>query len=290
MKFAALTGGLVLVACHSSAVTVDGRAVDGAAPLVDIAPASAGAVTKSDGVTPANFACNHSFTDGPVGSTVTEHFHVDALPSGTNSGVTLTLVDGTTAQPIGTSSMSSDAGDLSLDVAGNSRVAWLSHSDGSCARDSCVDTYQFNQLTLANGAAATGTMAVTVWEIDDYAGFISAGGLGPSRNVPAGALLGTVTDCDGDPVMNAHVRFHDAPLCNQSASPCLWYDVAGGALSNTATNADGRFLLLGAPLTAFNVTATGVLSGSTVEAELASADVVGIDQAFSLAALTPLRN
>ena len=304
MKYVVSACWLMAVGCNSSSATTDAKPsrFDGAVATGDAALDAAPPLTvmKSDGVTPANFACNHHFTDGAAEAAVTENVDltVYSVISGARPGrmVTMTLVDPTTALPMGTSTVTDTSGHASLSVPGNSRVAWMNSSAGQCGDDNCVDTYEFNRLTLSSAQASSGVLTASIYEIDKYVGIASGDGSGPPGASNYGSVLGTVTDCDGDTVQNAHIRANQVAtnvmLCDGDGSslPCSRYQVDNVGASNRETNSNGEFLLLGLPTGAVTITATGLLAGASAESDLGSVDAVATPGAFALATLTPLRN
>lgn len=248
----------------------------------------------------ANFACNHSFTDGPAGTTTNEVFHMivqkTSSPGTAPAGATLTFINPANASTSGMLTYTVvSSGNLLIPVVTNTRLAWKNHAPADAGGDNYVDTYEFNRLTLTSSAAASGSILTRIVDQAAYGGlFALATG---QTTPPAGTaqIAGAVNDCDGDTVKNAQVVVSGATACSATTPPqypCIAYFKTGFPNRNaTATDIDGQFLVLGAQPGAMTVTVVGTTSGTaTSTIDIGSLDVVGVGDSVSLGATTPLKN
>jgi len=254
-----------------------------AAALVDGgAPVPTSSVTKPDGVTPANYRCNHSFSDGPPGGNVDQHFHVGIMTNSDREGVRsgavgarVELVDPRTGASIDPFILVTDAhGNVTLPLGGNVRIAWkIAEGFWGSPCDPCVTTYELNRLT------STATITTRIVEVDHFFGLTPGLGQGSAAKV-----IGTVVDCDGDPVKNATIEY--APPCAPGGQrPCQAYYAAGRPdVRATATDRDGRFLVFPAAEGPVTVRVRG---GAEIIGETS---FVAFDRSVIWTVATPLRN
>jgi hypothetical protein len=281
------------VAAGEAAVDAAGGDAATAPPDADASSPLPPPVTKSDGTTPANFACNHHFTDPPAQPIAPHAFHVsvfyrpntfDPLP-----GATVTLIDPATGLPGSNPSFTADAsGSTSVPLAGNTRVAWwVQAQNGTSLRcDPCLDGYVFNYLAPSNDRASTDVVQTSGVEVDWFHGLTSGLGATP-------LVLGTVVDCDGDVVQNARVRVGEAPLCSAATGvfPCIAYrDEHSVDVSATATRATGVFVVVGDTPGPLSIRVEGRTDATQATTSvLGSLDVLTFERALSYGAATPLR-
>jgi hypothetical protein len=211
---------------------------------------NAGAVvTKPDGVTPSSFGCNHHFADPPAEASADHAFSVQVIsnvakPLPATTG-TLTLLDpstgSTTGMPGGAIGMT---GLATLSLPGHTRAAWKVSADGATC-DPCIDSYEFNRLVGDNATGVSNPIGTTVFEIDHAAGWSEASGFLASQY-----LVGTILDCDGDPVRNATITAPGAMPCpDTSADPnaiCFVYPQdpqLHPSIVYTSTGPTGQFVV-----------------------------------------------
>jgi len=258
-------------------------------------------VEKAATGNPANYACNHSFSDGAAGPTTGEAFHMIVQTTanpGTANGATLTFIDPATASTAGMLSYTvGSTGGVLIPVVSNTRLAWKNHAEPGSGTppDNYVDTYEFNRLTLSSSAAATGDILTRIVDQSAYGG-LSGLVLG-STPLPTDSaqIAGAVNDCDGSAVKNAQVTLTGATPCSNSpiTFPCIAYFKSGFPNKNqTATDVDGQFLVFGVtPGSVVTVSVVGTTSGTaTATIPLGTLDVVGVANSVSLGAATPLSN
>jgi hypothetical protein len=227
---------------------------------------------------PADYSCNGSFTLGSADAVSAHTVHVASLKFPNTDGARIDLIDPTTAQPTGTFALADmTTSDAQLDEPGNSLVAWHVSMGNSCP-DTCVESYMFAQRTLSAAAAAgSGVEHALLFDIDDYVG--REGHAGVTGNADHGEIVGTVVDCTGAPVENAHVAF---PACSDGSDACVVYGNSGIG----ATGSDGQFWLFSTPAGGVTVSALGLLGGNA-DALLGDVTVFGVTQSVSFGTVFP---
>lgn len=260
-------------------------------------------VTKPDGRTPSNFSCNHHFVDPPLEAPAAHAFAVSVIsntapmPTPASTG-TLSLIDPLTGATAGMPSAMIDATGMALlSLAGNGRSAWRVTASGSRC-DPCIDTYEFNRLVGPDATGTTTPLSTEVFEIDHAAGWSEASGFLASQ-----FLLGTILDCDGDPVMGASISV-TFDTTNTSATLCPAANTGTDAVcfvfpqsrANpsaffTSTGAVGQFLVYTQRPGAVSVRALGRLDpGDAAPTTLGTLDAMTFAGSLSRGTTAPLRN
>jgi hypothetical protein len=158
--------------------------------------------------------------------------------------------------------------------------------------DPCIDSYEFNRLVGPDATAATTPLSTTVFEIDHASGWSEASGFLASQY-----LLGTILDCDGDPVMNASISVDGATLCpspNTGTNAVCFVFPQGKtnpSTSYTSTGAIGQFVVYTQTPGPVSVQAIGRLSPSdTSPSVIGTLDATTFAGSLSLGTTSPLRN
>lgn len=253
-------------------------------------------VTKPDGITPSSFACNHHFTDPPAEASAAHAFSVRiisnvAKPLPPTSG-TVTRIDPSTGSTTGMPSTPIDAtGMATLSLPGNARAAWKVSAGGATC-DPCIDSYEFNRLVGANATGTTTPLDTIVFEIDHAVGWSEASGFLASQY-----LVGTILDCDGDPVMNATIAASGATSCPSVAmgpeAVCFVFPhdaKANPSTFYTATGATGQFVVYMATPGPVVVSAMGrLLASDASPTVLGKLEAITFAGSLSLGTMSPLR-
>ncbi len=239
---------------------------------------------------PSDYSCAGAVDAGAPEPAAPHPFHVASLRFKLASGTNLALVDSTGAQQ-GAAVATDSAGNATLTVAGNSLVSW--EVSGQGCPDTCVPTYQFDSLTHSQAEVGAGAVEQALgWDIDDFVGAISR----LRGNVTQGLAIGTVEDCAGQAVANAHITAtadgQSVPACVSSGTqpvPCLVYVFLTGDFffPMTATGSIGQFAVLGKPGSVVTAKATGVQAGSTQPIPLGSMTVPLFQESVSLGTIRP---
>lgn len=251
-----------------------------------------GVVTKPDGK-PSSFACNHHYVEMPSGPPASRTVAVGVVSThGDKPAMSGTVVgiDPATGAPLVDGGAPIDAmGDALLSVAPSTHTSFKVTGDNPLFCDPCVDTYAFSTWIPAGAAP----VPATILEIDFLAGVLRGGfGFGWFP------IVGTVRDCDGDPVAGATVAVGNAPIChsqpNQPPDVCIAYPGPDGLrpdATRTATDADGRFVVFAAPSTKpVSIRALGKLDAQGAAVPIGSLDAVVFDRSVSFGDTTPLAN
>src|SRR5205823_9282496 len=119
-------------------------------------------------------------------------------------------------------------------------------------------------------------------------------GAQPSDVAGKTQVAAAITDCDGDNVMHATVDVAGAPSCGQAGHgfPCTAYFRNGVPNKSSAdSDADGQFVVLGAPAGALTINVNGVVDSNGGAAQaIGDFTIFGVADTVAIGTTSPLKN
>jgi hypothetical protein len=284
-RLAIVAGSLAVVSVLAAACSSGGGGGGGGTTTV--------AVTKADG-SAANFACNHSFSDGPAQGAISQK--MDVVAQGATSspplpGTRIALLNPGTATTSGVFAISDSSGNATMATTGNTRIGFKNHHDPDT--QTYIDTYEYNRLTTGTAGAGTNVMGTRVITSTVYGVFGGLLGAQPSDLAGKVAVAGAINDCDGDTVAHATVTIPgNPPTCATAATyPCVAYFRSGVPNRNAKdSDVDGQFVVLAAAPGALTITVNGSLTDGGTAESLGELNIFGVADTVAIGTSAPLSN
>ena len=264
-------------------------------------PPAGDIVVRGDG-SPADFACNGSFTDpatlnSNIGFNVlTTEQHLDGTTPPL-SGTYVVPVDLATAATNGTAVLSNGSGLAVITTKDNTRIHLKGRHDPmtvGATTVNYVDTTAYNFIT-PSVISTSGQYVLRMIPQTIYSAFVGLLGVLPADVVGKYQLAGSIGDCTQQDaqIMNATVELPGGHRCGEStAVPCIAY-ISNNTPNTGAKHTDstGAFIIVGlTPNTQTTVKIMGITTAGQAATQIGELTVNGKPDTVSLGVATPLRN